>query len=260
MNGFIGYFDILGFSELLRTLEEAAFEKKFEKYCTILNEATSREKRGLEYTFFSDSVIINSTQGELNDLLNISKAISEINYNLTMKLSVAICGCISYGNFTKRTDNGNTMITGTPILDAIRYEKNQNWVGTILSPIVFANFKQLKALIEMEPLGPKVVEQICTNISWLSTIQQYDEIPFPDGDFWGYVVLPRNSESKTIQPVIEDYEKYKVKLQELLLYAPNVHAQKKYEKTCTFLDTIIGRWINKTKRDSYKKLLTREID
>lgn len=260
MKGFVGYFDILGFSELLRTLEDQAFEKRFKKYCGILKEATSRNDRNLEYTFSSDSVVINSKSGTLSDLLQISTTISEIMYELTMELRVVICGCISYGTFTKRSDNGNTMIAGTPILDAIRYEKRQNWAGVMLSPKIFENFKQIKELLEMDPPGPDVVGQINTNIRWLSTIQKYSEIPFSDGDFIGYAILPRNKESKTIISIIEDYKGFIDRLQELLLYAPDIYPQRKYEKTCGFLNRIYDRWGLKTGSEAYESLIEVEIE
>jgi len=254
MKGFVGYFDILGFSELLRLQEAEVFEKKFDQYCDILNDATSREKRELDYTFFSDSVMINTQSEDLEELLNISKAISEITYRLTMELDVTICGCISFGSFTKRRDNGNAMMTGTPILKAIQYEKLQNWIGTMLSPSVFQNFRHLKDILNMNPPGPDSVEKICDNISWLTTIQYYDKIPFPDGPYSGFVIVPRNRTNNYIQDINQDYLMYRNKLRELSLFAPNIYAQKKYRESCHFIESVADRWTQKIISDAYGNL------
>lgn len=260
MKGFVAYFDILGFSELLRSQEADAFEEKFEKYCEILNDATSREERDLDYTFFSDSVIINTKGDELTQLLNIAKAISEITYRLTMELDVAICGCISFGTFTKRRDNGNAMMTGTPILEAIHYENQQNWVGTMLSPSVLIKYRELRDILSMNPLGPNAVGVYCKNISWLTAIQKYRDIPFPNGSYEGYVIVPRNRKSVRIGNIQKDYLLYRNKLRELLLLAPDDYAQYKYDKSCSLIVKISNLWGPIVSNPTFKRLHYLDIE
>jgi len=128
IEGFIGYFDLLGFSESIRSGEN--FIKKISKYNEILYEAVEVDSKNLEYVFFSDSVIINSKGKSEEELIELIWALSEILYRLLIELNVVICGCISIGKFTKIVDdNNNVMITGSPILEAVHYEKKKNRIG-----------------------------------------------------------------------------------------------------------------------------------
>lgn len=239
--GFIAFFDILGFSELI--IEEN-FSDKIETYRTILNDAIRVDASDLEYVFFSDSVIINSQSNEEEELLQIIVAISEISCRLLDELGLAICGCISYGTFTKLTDQEkNVMITGKPILDAIHYEKEQNWAGVMVSPRVLKHFPKLKDKIILDANSVENVEIMVDNILWLPCLTQYMEIPFSDDRIYeGFVITPKNRNAATITDFISSLDNYKKKLKETKLLAPDDYTQKKYEYTMKLIDKMKNNW------------------
>jgi len=123
VDGFIAYFDLLGFSNA--SMYDENFPEKIDKYHKILSEATNLDSQSLEYIAFSDSVIIHSNSNSEEQLLSLLLALSEISYSLLTKLNMVMCGCVSVGKFKKSRQNNNFMIVGTPLLDAIDYEKTK---------------------------------------------------------------------------------------------------------------------------------------
>lgn len=209
MEGFVAYFDILGFSE---SMKHSDFSDKIDKYSEILDYSLRRDERDLEYIFFSDSVIINSKTSDESQLLHISTAMSEISYHLLIDLELPICGCISHGRFTKLEKNGNVMITGSPILDAIKYEEKQNWVGTMLSPELVRKYRQINDMLK--PLGdyPEKVNNYRKNFLFNLCVYRYWEIPFTDTTYSGFVITPKNYISTTLEETLENLKKYRQKL------------------------------------------------
>jgi len=255
--GFVAYFDILGFSELIK---EDDFSEKIQHYNDILNEAVIKDNRELDYIFFSDSVIINSHMATESDLLNIINAISEIMYRLMMELGLTICGSVSYGNFSKFANNGNVMITGTPILDAHHLETIQNWVGAMISPRIVRAFKNLgeKTTLEIPQcnLDKKLFED---NLLWKISVQRYSHIPLSSGVMNGYVIIPHESGLKTCNEFVLKMQECHSKLDDLSLYAPDPYSQKKYLNACEMLDTVHKNWSKletcKSMKDIMKKPL-----
>jgi len=238
--GFIAYFDILGFSELIK---EENFADKIQLYNEILQEAVSSKNRDLDYIFFSDSVIINSNNSSEQDLLNLCVAIAEIMFRLLMELDLTICGCISFGEFTKLTNNGNAMITGTPILDAVKFEELQKWVGMMLSPRVVKAFRTIGPKTNMSrgraETFPALFEE---NLPWKIHLQRYSPIPLADGTMDGFVIIPRDPSVTDCMAHIDRLKDCRQKLDELCLFAPDPYSQQKYITTNTMLREIIERW------------------
>lgn len=248
MKGLIAYFDVLGFSNLIR---EDKFSEKRKTYTQILDNAV-KQNRNLDYIVFSDSVIIKSETINEKELLNLCKAISEISYELLFKLELPIRGCISCGEFTWDVEEGNSIISGIPILDAISWEKKQNWIGVILSPYVVDKFRDLYEKTNFESIYDdesfKIFE---SNIDWKVHIQIYNEIPLSSREYYeGFVVLPRNPESSNLE-LIFDLRNYRDKLRFMTLLAPDPSVQSKYAYSSNMLANI---WVACEHRyDDYKQ-------
>lgn len=231
LEGFIAYFDMLGFSNSIQYGNN--FSKKINKYREILFEAIEVDASNLEYVSFSDSVIINSTEKNEETLLELLWALSEILFRMLTELEVAMCGCLSVGTFTKIIDeDNNVMITGTPILDAIHYEKQQNWVGIMLSPKIIKEYPTIREKIIEKCRSQDDVDLMKHRLLWLSCTQRYSEIPFSNGlRYDGYVIIPKNQSTKNLEELRKDMYIFIDKLDEMSLFASDIHSQNKYSET-----------------------------
>ena len=225
LEGFIAYFDMLGFSNSIQYGNN--FSKKINKYREILFEAIEVDASNLEYVSFSDSVIINSTEKNEETLLELLWALSEILFRMLTELEVAMCGCLSVGTFTKIIDeDNNVMITGTPILDAIHYEKQQNWVGIMLSPKIIKEYPTIREKIIEKCRSQDDVDLMKHRLLWLSCTQRYSEIPFSNGlRYDGYVIIPKNQSTKNLEELRKDMYIFIDKLDEMSLFASDIHSQ-----------------------------------
>lgn len=245
MKGLIAYFDVLGFSNLIR---EEKFLEKREKYAKILNDAVNRNGRNLDYIAFSDSVIIKSESITEKELLDVCKAVSEISFQLLLELELPLRGCISCGDFTWDVKEGNSIISGAPILDAINWEKKQNWMGVILSPRIVDKFRDLQEKTHFHYLAEESDENIRklkTELAWKTHIQVYDEIPLSDSayNYEGFVILPRNPESTDLE-LQKDILEYRRKLRFMTLLAPDTLIQTKYTHSAYMIESINARCHN----------------
>jgi hypothetical protein len=260
-NGYIAYFDVLGFSELIRV---DSFSSTITKYNKILQDAVNRDDRNLDYIFFSDSVIIHSNNNQQTDLLDISLAISEITYRLVTELELTISGCISYGSFTKLQNDGNVMITGTPILDAVGWEKKQNWIGTVFSPLVV---RQNRILAEISQIDVNEIYDwkkgnydFLYQLFWKTIIQKNQSIPIKDGYYEGYAIVPINPFNDKLSHFEENLHHYRDKLDELKLFASDSYVQDKYSSTINWIGRISIPWYQMSRHpEEYKKFFDLEI-
>ena len=133
IDGYVAFLDILGFTELVT---RSSFDNDFARYSDIIS-AAAQLNGNLNYVTFSDNVVINTGGKSPDDLRGILQTVAEIAYRLLVEMDVPVRGCISAGRFSRIvSDNGDVMIAGAPIVDAVYYEKEQDWVGVILSPSV----------------------------------------------------------------------------------------------------------------------------
>lgn len=251
--GFIAYFDILGFSDLIK---EEDFSDKIEKYNEILTEAIHVDAWDLEYVFFSDSVIINSKSNDESELLQLIIAISEISHRLLTELHLAICGCISFGKFTKLMDDEkNVILTGIPILDAIHYEQAQNWIGIMISPRVIKFYPNLNEKKLYTNPNSDEVKNMIDNILWLPCVYRYDKIPFSENKYYdGFIITPKDADVENIDDVKNNLLEYHDKLDELRLYAPDSYSQHKFSNTMGMIVEFYNQWRIIPKTDRTKSL------
>jgi len=234
MKGYVAYLDIIGFSELVRKLE---FLESFEQYSKIIENSINNASIKMKYILFSDNLVINTEKDDLEDLELLCKVLSEINFRLLTEMGLPICGCISVGDFSRAEKNGNVIIVGTPIVDAVRYEEKQDWIGIMLSPSVI---EKNPTLIEKTNLWAKRLDEIKVHLPWPLFLQRYGEIPFQDGNvFDGYVIVPRHPGSNHFDLINVDLMLYREKLIELKLSAPDPHAQNKYDGTLDYIHSVL---------------------
>jgi len=233
---------MLGFSEFV---QGDSFSKQFKQYSEILSEAIQANKGSLQYVTFSDSVVINTIESDERHLQYLVQAVAEITFRFLTELNVPICGSVSMGQFDRHEHkDGNVMIAGPPILDAYRYEQEQNWVGVILSPKVVKDNSILLEYCRLEePHNQEEAEKLRKRFPWPLILQYYQMITFrnQNNDFdspsyKGYVIVPQRCGCQEPEEVIDDLGKYQEKLKELMLFAPDPSSQQKYQYALTWIE------------------------
>lgn len=250
ITGYIAFLDILGFSQLVM---KDSFSMDFERYSNILNEAVRADNRDLQYVTFSDSIIINTKYEGEEHLQHLVQAIAEITFHLLTELGLPICGSISRGRFWRYKDDqsASVIIAGSPIIDAYQFEQKQDWIGVILSPEVIKVNPALLEYCQLKP--PNEIEgakEIQRHFPWPLLIQRYRKIPFQrrnefdDQTFDGIVVVPQHHTCQEPMELIVDLDKYKAKLDQMLLFASEPSEQSKYGETSLWISEAKQNWKN----------------
>lgn len=254
--GYIAYFDLLGFSQQISREED--FTKEFDKYNDII--ATACKPRDIDYLAFSDSVILSAETSDKPTLLKLSQVVASIQYRLMVDLNSPICGSISYGRFNRVVKEGNGMITGRPLLDAIDYEKKQNWIGVMIAPSVISKHPEILEASSLNPGGPDVVGKVVNNVIWSSVFQRWSTIPFEeDAHYEALVITPRDLSCRNCEDLIIQYKKYWDQLRLLRMTAPNVYTQNKYREAELFISSVNQQWSRLITKNAYQKLRTTRV-
>lgn len=247
-HGYVAFIDLLGFSELVKRID---FGESFDQYTEIIETNLESKDINLQYIIFSDSIIINTGDIVVEQLNFLIQSISQLSYQLLIEMNLPLCGSISVGEFSRKKDNkGNVMIAGPPIVDAVHYEKQQDWIGCMLTPKVIKQNPELRTTTLISPeVSP---EEIYSYFKYSKYTQRYEKIPFRDSTFDGYALLPQSKKEDNVGELLECLNFYDEKLDELKLYSPNFLIQRKYSNTQKFIRTIIERWEASTvKRHSW---------
>ena len=240
---------MLGFSELV---QEGSFSDNFKKYSEILSNAVEANKEDLQYVTFSDSVVINTKKDDGVQLQYLIQTVADISFHFLTELNIPICGSISIGEFDRHEHkDGNVMIAGRPIIDAYQYERKQDWIGVMLSPKVIRNKPNLVECCRLPRLnsvedGEKLRK--CLPL-WPFILQKYYDIPFRNQNnvfeehsrYSGFVIVPQRYGWREPEEVIGDLGKYKEKLEELKLFAPEPSAQMKYQYALNWIGYVEGK-------------------
>lgn len=163
VEGILAYLDIAGFSNYLQTSD---FSKEFESFYKILDDTIKKydEESVITFRFFSDSIIIYSKKVTKKVLINMIKTISRINFKFINELNLVLCGSISVGKFKVYKKEGNILIAGSPIVEAVRYEQIMNCFGITISPSLISSTKYFNNLID-RPLNSKFWDTVKKGIS-----------------------------------------------------------------------------------------------
>jgi hypothetical protein len=253
IDGFVAFLDILGFSELVR---RSSFDQEFEQYSNIICN-TSKSNGNLNYVIFSDSVVINTEGKTIKNLLSLVQMVAEVMHRFLVELEVPVCGCISGGHFSRiQSGNGDVMIAGIPIVEAVRYEEKQDWVGAILSPSVLKivpDVKNLCGLNSCTCIGDAA--KLRDKLPWPFLIQRYQTIPFHSTSnlseyiYDGFAVIPHLPPRSNPKLLFSDLKEYTEKLDILKMLAPNPMVQRKYQNSIIWvryveskLERVLSGW------------------
>jgi len=197
---------------------------------------------------FSDSIVVTTDSDSQEALQRIIEAVGEISSKLLCDLEVPVRGCITKGHFSRLvSDNGDMMIAGPAVIDAYRWEQDQNWIGSMLSPSVLRHDNNLRTRCELLQSAEEVTN-FTDRWPWPFLLHRNWTIPFHCGDplneqrYDGWVIVPRPQEATPGSGLQKAWGTYTEKLEELKALAPTVEAQRKYQKTLNWLGELQRDW------------------
>lgn len=134
-NRWFSYFDLLGFTNLVR---EHHIEYVLPIYEDVLKAITQKagpkEKYGISYTWFSDTFVIYSQSESEREFALIEQA-SRLFFQKLILQQIPVRGALSVGKlYTQKKKN---IILGQALIEAYEYGENQKWLGFLLTPSVF---------------------------------------------------------------------------------------------------------------------------
>ena len=244
---YVAFLDVLGFSELISRGDE--FEKIFDSYVKTIKEIIANVNPAFTYTIFSDSIIIYGVNTEFSNLLEMCRIVSSIQFRLLMESNVPIKGAISCGKLNHYEAGGGTdrVISGTPIVEAYKYEQEQNWIGVMLTPSVLRQNKGLADRIKIRSgssvTNDSVYEMVKEN--WDLLFSCYvTNIPFRnDKEYQGFAIIPHEINCTDPQHVHEDIVTLANRIRELKFEAKDPSVQTKYQKTESYFWSL-QKWTN----------------
>jgi hypothetical protein len=236
--GYAALLDVMGFTALVYSEDHA---QRIEGYLNLLRQIL--DKRPLiEYLVFSDSIIITTTDDTEEAFKAILERCSRL-FGALLENGIPVRGAISHGSYvSEKTDSGR-FVAGRAVIDAYDFETKQNWVGIMLAPAVVRKNSGLKNLCKLpEPSSLTSLADAERRIrDWAAYAQYYAGIPFHDGTYEGFSIVPTNA--SPTPPIMRD-ELYKniERLERLKSLAPSPETQAKYNRTINWLRGVHANW------------------
>jgi len=150
------YFDLLGFSNLVRTNEIHNVLPIYETALAAIEEkANPKRSKGLSYSWFSDTFIIFTRGSSLQEFAVIEQA-ARLFFQKLILNKIAVRGALSYGGlYTQQEKN---IFLGEALMDAYEYGENQNWLNFIICPSAYNALEKFNFPME-ERVHYRLVEQ-----------------------------------------------------------------------------------------------------
>jgi len=247
IEGYVAFLDILGFS---RIVAKDSFHERFEAYIGIIRDAVDYPRSSLEFEISSDSVVIYSNGLNLVHLQNLLTAISTISFRLLTEIQIPLRGAVSAGKYWRfKSNDGHLMFSGAPIVDAVEFEKEQLWLGIMITPKMLENIPHTQELFAiLNDFNNSTYAELNAQMPWPLLVWRQENIPFRyrnslnERSFAGIVIIPSSPNCKSPEELICSLETYIKKLKELKIMAPTPEAQQKYSATMFCLENIRKKW------------------
>ena len=138
-NRWFAYFDLLGFSNLVR---QHRIEDVLPIYEDVLDaieqKAAPKYVQGISYSWFSDTFIIYSSDDTTRDFALIEH-VSRLFFQKLILIHIPVRGSLTIGPlYTQKKKN---IFLGEALIDAYEYGEEQNWLGFVLTPSVYEHLK-----------------------------------------------------------------------------------------------------------------------
>lgn len=134
-NRWFSYFDLLGFSNLVREHKIEHVLPIYEDVLkAIIQKAGPKQKHGISYSWFSDTFIIFSKADSDHEFALMEQA-SRLFFQKLILNQIPVRGALTVGKlYTQQKKN---IFLGEALIDAYEYGEKQKWLGFLLTPSVY---------------------------------------------------------------------------------------------------------------------------
>lgn len=237
--GYLAYFDLMGFSNLIQS---ESFETQFKLIIKIIENSIKRSSSKLHYHIFSDSLVIYSDTLTARSFFDITRALAEIQYQIGVEMKLTVCGGLSSGKFVIHKHEGNIMFSGKPLVDAVNIEQNQNWLGISISSNILLNTQALTDLA-IRPFSANNMDDLNKTLDFpeiVYYVHMCENIPvktLAGSDLYqGYIIPPQKPNPETPFQAALNLVLFIGYLNVLKLRVSSPHIQSKYIKTIEILE------------------------
>jgi hypothetical protein len=241
--GYIGFLDVLGFSDLIArddSLNEIA------RYVESIQTAVAKTpSTSLGLALFSDSIVLSEPSADPEALLNVIEVSSRI-FGALLKLRVPVRGAITFGKFIRSGDSSTgTIVAGRPLVEALQWEHQQDWVGITLAPSVTRRHHE-----ELIKLCTKDGQDFTDRFRWAIHLHQHNQIPFQSNGssgsaYVGFAVVPFTGAMGS-QEFAAKLDEMTSDLWSMRFLAPDPTSQQKCQAAIDFLHKVGVAWSGKS--------------
>lgn len=134
-NRWFAYFDLLGFSNLVRQHKIEHVLPIYEEVLdTITQKANSKSGKGISYSWFSDTFIL-FTRSDTEQEFALIEHVSRLFFQKLILNKIPVRGALTVGSlYTQQQKN---IFIGEALIDTYEYGEKQDWLGFILTPSVY---------------------------------------------------------------------------------------------------------------------------
>lgn len=236
-SGYVAFVDLLGFS---RGIQGDSLDGFFPSYRAAFTSALDpKSEFGVRYVVSSDSIVLYTKTDSQQALVSITIGCARLFHEL-MNISLPIRGCISQGKLTAEDTANGTFIAGAPIVEAYHYERQQDWVGIMLSPRVIEKNPHILTYHNLKNAANQVQSRRPEFRGTGERLIKRWDIPFHDDGrgkpaLRGFAIVPTLDAGGSVEEYTQGLELMIAKAESLAAIAPDPSAQRKHERTLEFL-------------------------
>ena len=242
-NGYVALLDVLGFTEIVSGEDQT---EKLSQYVHSLGMVTNGTD--VEIVLFSDTIVMTSLGDTPESLLSILRPCSQA-FGLLLSREIAVRGAISYGSFIRYKNPKGVFLAGRAIIDAYRFQQEQDWVGIMLAPSVVSMHSDLKQRCNILNIRtPDEIQALSARFAWALFVQDCPSIPFHTSDpsepqlYEGFAIVPTDTSIQDAAAMEENLGRVLKYMRRLKSLSPHPKSQKKYSGAITWLQNVKSRW------------------
>ena len=134
------YFDLLGFKNKVLNHELGHVLPLYEQVLVnIKNSVGNLEVKGISYSWFSDTFIVFS-RGSTEEEFHVIEKIASDFFGKLIIQGIPVRGSLTYGELYSQKQKN--IFLGKALIDAYEYGERQQWLGFILTPMVYDYFNK----------------------------------------------------------------------------------------------------------------------
>ena len=143
------YLDLLGFSQLVQSQSIDRILPLYEKALKHVERAAAkRKRRGISYSWFSDTFIVYSQTDSPEDFAQVEQA-GRLFFQELVLARIPVRAALSCGDLYSQKERN--VFIGRALIEAHAYGEGQDWIGFVLTPTTLARMKEIDLPVSERP-------------------------------------------------------------------------------------------------------------